>query len=161
MGRLWSPEDSGLSSSCVPGTLANFSTAPTLGFPRTNGRAQRGSVWGPAAWPATVHRGLGDCTLDHGSPPWTWLCLSPRLPCTTLKSTVNIEEGLTLRVIRLSVCVCLAPEHPWHNAGTSYIAGQALQMLWTHSFTRHIKSLTRAWQSGFMGTGTVSSRLYT
>ena len=29
-------------------------------------------------------------------------------------------------------------------------------MLWTHSFTRRIKGLTRAWWSGFTGTGTLS-----
>ena len=49
-------------------------------------------------------------------PPWTWLCLSPRLPCTTFKSTVNTEEGLTLRVTLLLVCVCLAPGLQDQNA---------------------------------------------
>ena len=46
MGRLQSPECGGLSSSCIPETTANDSIAPTLGFPQTNGKAQRGSVWG-------------------------------------------------------------------------------------------------------------------
>ena len=46
MGKLRSPEDSNLSSFCVPGTSPITSTAPTLGLPETNGRTQRGSVWG-------------------------------------------------------------------------------------------------------------------
>ena len=64
---------------------------------------------GLAAQPGTVHRGPGGCTLDCGPPTWTWLCLSTRVPCQTLKAPMNTEEGLTLRVTRLLVCVSLAP----------------------------------------------------
>ena len=106
MRRLRSPEDSSLSSFCVPGTSPVTSTAPTLGVPETNGRAQRGSVWGTGCPANEVHRGLAGCTPDRGFPPWTRLCLSTRVPCRTLKAPVNTEEGLTLRITGLSVRVC-------------------------------------------------------
>ena len=115
MGRLRSPEDSSLPSFSVPRTSPVTSTAPILGLLQTDGRlyaggrsCSRGLCRGLDAQPVAVHRGPGGCTLDHGPPPWTRLCLSTRVPCRTLKAPVNTEEGLTLRVTRLSVCVSLA-----------------------------------------------------
>ena len=50
--------------------------SPHPGVPETNGRAQRGSVWGTGCPANEVHRGLAGCTPDRGFPPWTRLCLS-------------------------------------------------------------------------------------
>ena len=78
---------------------------PPLGSCRPMAGPREGLCGGLDAQPVTVHRGPGGCTLDCGPPPWTWLCLSTRVPSRTLKAPVNTGwadfEG------HMSVGVCL------------------------------------------------------
>lgn len=128
MGRLWSPEDDGLSSSCVPGTLANFSTAPTLGFPQTNGRARRGSVWGLAAWTATVHRGPGGCTLDHGPPTLDVAVFEPKVAMHNPQVNREHRGGADFEG-HTSVCMCLpGPRAPGPECRAWFTQGLGLKL---------------------------------
>ena len=112
LGWTWAGCGAQRTAACPPSVSLGPHLSPLqpadLGFLQTNGRAQRGSVWGTGCPANEVHRGPAGCTPDRGSPPWKRLCLSTRVPCRTLKAPVNTEEGLTLRVTRLSVCVSLA-----------------------------------------------------
>lgn len=111
LGWTWAGCGSQRMAACPPsvslGPHLSPLQPPPWGSHRPMAGPGEGLCGGLATQPATVHRGPDACTLDHGLPPWTWLCLSSRVPCHTLKVTVNTEEGLTLRVTCLLVCVCL------------------------------------------------------